>query len=195
VGSPLTLRYLGQYAHMFDDLGEEPISTWMAITWLLEDYGLSRNEEVPTNIQYRRLSRRWPDGPPTSVASHPHFCSCPRRGRWNPEATLSSVEYNWPLIQGPKSTLAECRATYKQFFQEHIHHRDPVCFRAVVFANVSADWCNQWNMTIDVNGFHESHPEFLLLLKLMYMPTRWIRMVEVMVVTHFIAGAHKCLIN
>jgi hypothetical protein len=195
VGSPLTLRYLGQYAHMFDNPGEEPIPTWMAIAWLLEDYGLSRNEEVPADIQYRRISRRWPDGPPASVASHPHFCPCPRRGKWNPEAILSSVEYNWPLIQGPKSTPAECRATYKQFFQEHMHHRDPVCFRAAVFANVLADWCNQWNVTIDVNRFHESHPEFLLLLKLMYRPTRWIRLVEVMAMTHFIAGAHKCLIN
>lgn len=195
VGSPLTLRYLGQYANMFDHPGEEPIPTWTAIAWLLEDYGLSRNEEVPADIHHRRIARRWPDGPPAGVASHPHFCRCPRRGRWDPEATLSSVEYNWPLIQGPKSTADECRATYKQFFQQHIHHRDPVCFRAAVFSNVLADWCGEWDVVIDVNRFHESHAEFLLLLKLRYRPTRWIRMVEVMSMTHFIAGAHKSLIN
>ena len=35
----------------------------------------------------------------------------------------------------------------------------------------------------------------MLLLKLQYRPTRWVRLVEVMTLTHFIAGAHKCLIN
>lgn len=50
-------------------------------------------------------------------------------------------------------------------------------------------------MTIDVDRYHESHHKFLLLLKLQYRPTRWVWMVEVMAITHFIAGAHKCLIN
>ena len=50
-------------------------------------------------------------------------------------------------------------------------------------------------MTIDVNQFSESHHEFLLLLKLQYRPTRWVRLVEAMSITHFITGAHKCLIN
>jgi hypothetical protein len=70
-----------------------------------------------------------------------------------------------------------------------------VCFRAAVFANVLSSWCGQWNMTMDVNQYHESHHEFLLLLKLQYRPTRWLRIVEVMAITHFIAGAHKCLNN
>jgi hypothetical protein len=30
---------------------------------------------------------------------------------------------------------------------------------------------------------------------LQYRPTRWVRIVEVMAITHFIAGAHMCLIN
>lgn len=50
-------------------------------------------------------------------------------------------------------------------------------------------------MILNVNKFAESHYEFLLLLKLQYRPTRWIRMVEAMAITHFIVGAHKCLIN
>lgn len=134
VGSALTLRYLGQYAQMFDSPDEEPIPTWTAIVWLLEDYGLSQIEEVHVDIHLRRISRRGPENPPVSVTCHMHCCPCPRRGRWNPEATMSSNEYNWPLIQGPKSTPVECKATYHQFFQDHIHHRDPVCFRAAVFA-------------------------------------------------------------
>lgn len=64
-----------------------------------------------------------------------------------------------------------------------------------VFANILSDWCSQWNVTLDVNQFCESHHEFLLLLKLQYRPTRWIRLVEAMAITHFIAGAQKCLIN
>lgn len=195
VGSPLTLCYLGQYAHMFDSPIQEPIPTWNVISWIAEDYGLSRTEEMSTDIYYRRISRQWPTEPLVNVANHPHFCPCPRRCKWNPSATLSSVEYNWPLIPGQKTTAAECKATYNQFFQDHIHHRDPVCFRAAVFANVLSDWCGQWNVTIDVNQFHESHHEFLLLLELQYRPTRWMRLVEAIAITHFIAGAHKCLVN
>ena len=195
IGSPLTLRFLGQYSHLFDAPEEEPIPTWTAITWLLEDYGLSRMEDVPADIQYKRISRQWSATPPAAVVNHPHFCPCPRRNKWDPAATISSVEYNWPLIIGPKFTAADCQATYKRFFREHNHHCDPVCFRAAVFCNILADWCGQWNVTIDINQFSESHHEFLLLLKLQYRPTRWVRLVEVMAISHFIAGAHKCLIN
>ena len=120
MGSPLTLQYLGQYHKMFDRPQEVPVPTWEALSWLLEDYGLSRSEDIPA---------------------------------------------------------------------------DPVCFRAAVFCNTLADWCGQWNVTIDVNQFSESHHEFLLLLKLQYRPTRWVRLVEAMAITHFIEGAHRCLID
>ena len=195
VGTPLTLRYLGQYNHMFDSPAEEPIPTWTAITWLLEDYGLSRDENVPADIHYRRISSQWSLTPPAAVGNHPHYCPCPRRYKWSPTATLSSIEYNWPIIPGPKSNSGECAATYKQFFQNHVQHRDPVCYKASVFSNILANWCEQWHVTIDVNQFHESHHEFFLLLKLQYRPTRWVRLVEAMAISHFIAGAHKCLIN
>ena len=57
ISSVFTLRYLGQYAQLFDNPEEEPIPTWLAISWLLEDYGLSRMEEVPVGIHYRRISK------------------------------------------------------------------------------------------------------------------------------------------
>lgn len=180
---------------MFDTPVEEPILTWSAISWMLEDYGLSRTEEVPADIAYRKNSRQWYHNPPPAVASHPNFCPCKKRCKWNPQATLTSVEYNWPFIPGPMSTAEECKSTYKRFFDIHIHHLDPVCFRAAVFCNTLADWCGQWNVVLNVNKFAESHYEFLLLLKLQYRPTRWVRMVEAMAITHFIAGAHRCLIN
>jgi hypothetical protein len=89
---------------MFNNSEEELVVTWSAISWLLKDYGLSRTETVPTDIQYQRTSRQWSLQLPPAVASHPNFCQCPRRGNWNPTATLTSVEYNWPIIQGPKTT-------------------------------------------------------------------------------------------
>ena len=141
------------------------------------------------------MSRQWSAIPHVAVSDHSHFCDCPRRCKWNPLATLSSLEYNWPLIPCPKSIAAECKDTYGRFSQSHIHHWDPVCFRAMVFANIFDDWYRQWNVTIDVNEFHKSHHEFLLLLKLQYRPMRWVRVVEAMAITHFITGAHQCLIN
>ena len=44
------------------------------------------------------------------MASHPNFCSCPRRGKWNPSTRFSSVEYNWLIIQEPKHTPKEYQA-------------------------------------------------------------------------------------
>ena len=195
VGSPLTLRYLSQYAKMFDAPSEEPIPTWSALSWLLEDYDLSRTEEVPADLHYRKISRQWSHNPPLVVASHHNFCPCKRRCKWDPQATLTSVEYNWPFIPGPMSTATECQATYKKKFDVHIHHLDPICFRVAVFCNTLANWCGQWNVIINVNKFAESHYEFLLLLKLQYRPTRWVRVVEAMAITHFITSAHRCLIN
>lgn len=117
VGNPLTLCYLGQCAHMFDAPEEEPILMWTTFMWLLEDYGLSRTEEVPTHIQYKRISRQWYVISPAVVANHPHLCPCSRRNKCDPIATIPNVEYNWPLISGPKSTAVEYKATYKIFFQ------------------------------------------------------------------------------
>lgn len=57
-GSLLTLRHLGQYAKMFDHPEEEHVPTWKAISWLLEDYGLSRTENVLADIHYRKISRQ-----------------------------------------------------------------------------------------------------------------------------------------
>jgi hypothetical protein len=50
-------------------------------------------------------------------------------------------------------------------------------------------------VVLNVNKFVKNQYEFFLLLKLQYRPTRWVRMVEAMAITHFIAGAHRCLIN
>lgn len=44
-GSVLKKRFLGNYASLFDHPSEEPVPSWKAIEWLLEDYGMSRVED------------------------------------------------------------------------------------------------------------------------------------------------------
>lgn len=124
---------------MFDNPEEEPIPTWPTISRLLEDYGFSKNEDVPADIYYRRVSWQWSIIPPDAVSCHPHYCPCPRRHKWNPAAKLSSIEYNWPIIQGPKATSKDCHLTYNRLFEEHIQHLDPMCYQAAVFSNVLAN--------------------------------------------------------
>ena len=48
-----TRRYLGHYYVLFDGEGEQPVPTWSALAWILEDYGLSRTETAATDIVYR----------------------------------------------------------------------------------------------------------------------------------------------
>lgn len=37
-GSGAYRRYLGYYNELFDDEGEQHLSTWLALAWILEDY-------------------------------------------------------------------------------------------------------------------------------------------------------------
>ena len=196
-GSMANQRYLGQYPELFDGEGEEPVPTWSALAWILEDYGLSRTETIAADLIYKQVSGNWSYNAPPTVQVHPQFCHCPRRHKWSPTAMINSVEYNWPQIPGSPGfdTPEECRDAYSKFFHAHRYHKDPVCFRAAIFCAALADWCGQWNVTINVNVFHESRHEFWMLLKLQYRPTRWIRVVEAMAITHFIEGVHTSLIN
>lgn len=196
-GTVANQRYLGQYPELFDGKEEEPVPTWSALAWILEDYGLSRTESMAADLIYKQVSGTWSYKAPLAVQVHPQYCRCPRRDKWSPDATLNSVEYNWPQISGSPgfNTPEECRDAYSKFFHAHRYHKDPVCFRAAIFCAVLADWCARWNITINVNVFHESRHEFWMLLKLQYRPTHWIRVVEAMAITHFIEGVHTSLIN
>lgn len=196
-GSVADQRYLGRYEELFDHAPEQPIPTWPALNWILQDYGLSRVEEMAADLVYKQICGPWSFEPPPAVHLHPQFCPCARRHKWAPDATIASVEYNWPQIQGAPgfNTPAQCRDAYQRFFDEHKRHKDPVCFRAAIFCAVLADWCPRWNFAINVNMHHKSQQEFLMMLKLQYRPSRWLRVVEVMSMTHFIEGAHTSMIN
>jgi hypothetical protein len=82
-----------------------------------------------------------------------------------------------------------------RFYEEHRTHKDSVCFRVAMFCAVLAEWCPRWNFAINVNCYHESMQDFFILLTLQYRPSRWMRLVEAMAITHFIEGIHPSLIN
>lgn len=196
-GSTANQRYLGNYRELFDAEGEQPVPTWPALGWILEDYGLSRTETVAADLVYKRTSGAWSFEPPPAVQLHPQFCPCPRRHKWAPDSTIASVEYNWPQIQGAPgfNSPGQCKVAYMRYFEEHRTHKDPVCFRAAVFCAALGEWCHRWNFAINVNCHQKSRQEFLMLLKLQYRPSRWVRLVEAMAMTHFIEGVHPSLIN
>ena len=99
-GSRANQRYLGKYLELFDDDIKQHVPTWPALAWILEDYGLSRSEPMVVNIIYKQIIGPWLFEPPPAVQSHLQFCLCDRRHKWMPNATINSIEYKWPQIQG-----------------------------------------------------------------------------------------------
>lgn len=189
--------YLGNYLALFNNPVEQPYVTWQALEWLLKDYGLSRVETRPADVVYRMKSstNNWTMDPPLAVTKDPLWCSCPRRGRWDPAATISSVPYNWPIIDGSFTTLQGCVTAYQNFYEIHKTHRDPVCFRAAIFCAAMAKWCADWGTIINVAAFAPHHPEMQLVLKMQCLSTRHLRLLEAMAISHFISAPHPTLIN
>jgi hypothetical protein len=195
-GSPLTRQFLGRYYAMYRDFEmERPIPSWEALRWLVEDYGESVIEDFPWDLQYLEESVNWTLEPPPAVLTNGQFCNCPRRYLWKPTATIDSVEYNWPVIPGQFNTFTDCANAYQAFHEAHIHHTDPVCFRAAVFCDFLHFMCVNYQVVIDVNHFNIQRPEIHLLIKLQYQGARWQRVVEVMAITHFLFGPHLALVN
>jgi hypothetical protein len=118
---------LGQFDSLFNLNSDVPLPTWQGIEWLLEDYGLSRQEEKSWDLIYNRLQdSTWSNEALVAVKSNGHFCNCPRRFLWAPDALISSVEYNWPMIPDLFDTATNCTAAYQEFFRSHQDHTDPV---------------------------------------------------------------------
>ncbi len=196
-GSVWKVRFLGNFESLFDHEYEKPLPTWRALNWILEDYGLSRGEEYSWDLVYKKLvDATWSRNPPPAVMADAHFCNqCDRRFKWAPDATIDSVEYNWPLIPGQFDTSENCAEAYSAFCEKHKNHTDPVCFRAAIFANFLAKICGDFKVIVNVNQFDRRHPEFHIDVKLRYNLSRWKRMLEIMSMTHFLYGANGCFIN
>lgn len=142
-GSPANVKYLGNYGALFDTEEEQNtrVITWKAIAWVLEDYGQIRNEITPPSLTYAVRSRMWALEPPPTVLQDIRWCKCERREKWDPEATLNSVEYNWPLIPRRFITQEDCAHSYDKFSKDHKTYVDPVCFQATIFSAPIAKWC------------------------------------------------------
>ena len=147
-------------------------------------------------LYQKEVGSDWMRDAPAAVKATGVFCDMePRRLLWAPDATIDSQEYNWPIIEGRFDTSFKCTTAYTLFFETHKTHRDPVCFRAAIFAPFLAQICMSHHICINVNQYESSHPKFLINMKLRYLPTRHLRMVEIMCVTHFIYNGSLCFIN
>ena len=144
---------------------------------------------------YARISKGWRPNPPLAVTMDPRFCSCKRRYKWSPSATIDSLEYNWPIVTGYFRNLAKCANSYWRFFLEHKAHKDPVCFMAPVFCAMLATWRKVYSLTWDISRFSATRPEALLATKHLYWTPRWMRCVEAMCATYFVIGPHHTMVN
>ena len=194
-GSYWSQKFLGRFEDLFDDPKENPLPSWRAINWIVEDYGLSRTEQLSwANVYRATVDSTWTVDPPPAVATNIHFCACERRFKWEQGATIDSVEYNWPKIPGQFDTSTHCAEAYKKFWEMHKTHTDPVCYRAAIFCNFLVKMC-ELGVIINVNQFDSANPEFHLDVKLRYHLTRWKRMIELMAMTHFLYGSNGCFVN
>jgi hypothetical protein len=135
----LRLYFLGKMDAVFETEEEKQyhIPTWKALEWLVEDFGMTRTLRIVEDRQYQMTSGVWPKGVPLSISSDPHFCTLgPRCGKWSPEATIKSINYNWMLIEGSFSTWEDCATTYQRHYELHKDHEDGVCFRSTVFSRI-----------------------------------------------------------
>ena len=199
VNSPLVHKFLGDYEALFDEDVEQPIPSWKALEWILEDVGQSRQVSTDPSQShdkvYRRICAGWSRGPPLNVRNDLRYCDCPRRYKWPTNALVDSLEYNWPLIPGSFVTPQDCHVAYMQFSLAHRQHRDPVCFRAAIFTAILGSWCLEYNFTYNVNLLSKTNREALILTKINYRSSRWIRCLEAMCSTYFIIGPHHSLVN
>lgn len=59
MGSVANQRYLGHYQKLFGNEQEQQVPTWPTLARILEDYGLSWNEFVATDLINNQRSPPW----------------------------------------------------------------------------------------------------------------------------------------
>ena len=102
----------------------------------MEHYPNACVEETPWDLLYHKeVGPDWMREAPVAIQAMGVYCNlAPRRLLWAPDAIIDSQEYNWPIIEGRFDTPFECTIAYTLFFETHKTHRDPMCFRAAIFA-------------------------------------------------------------
>ena len=194
--SRLNRNFLGKYEALINNPIEQPVPTWEAFDWLIEDYGyLCEEEKCYDRLYAKELKDSYQEEAPKAVKRNGYFCDCTRMYRWNPKALIDSKEYNWLVIPSTFTTPVECVVAYNAFFETHKMHTDPVCFRTVVFCKYLAYFCQDHKVRCNVNEFSSLRLEFHIWLKMEYRCSRWHMMLEVMSIIHFFFGPHTAFIN
>jgi len=189
-------RFLGCYASLFEKPFDVPFPSWSAVMWLGRDHSEIHRAPLVALDKLDHMERAFRvSEPPKSVVSDPRFCSCPRRYFWREEAKLDSLWYNWPIIPGKFSTYSECADSYSRFSLEHRSHKDPVCFRASIFAAVLASWCKEYQFVIDYRVGARINTDMEIFSKIHYHSAKRIRLLELMCITQFLPGAHNVMIS
>ena len=185
--------FLSQNTDCLDATGQQ--LNWPTLMWMTQDSGPSRRAEdlVPeasTSAHLTTISLgRYPI--PLEIMHHPLYCNQGQRRRpWIVTATPSTFPYNWPIIQGDFSSSSKCQESYHRFFEQHRTHCDPVCFRAALFSLCLGNWCQWYNLVVNVNvPVSPERQDWAIFSKLHYQCARHIRIFEEMCVTGFLIGA------
>lgn len=189
-------RYLGNWSTLFTYVSNAPFPSQEAINWISKDHAEdTRPPQRDLALIDRLDSHKRTEEPPYLVASHPDFCSCPRRYRWRTDAELDSVWYNWPKILGKYETVKGCIEAYTRFQVLHRKHKDSIYFRAAIFAAVLGKWCQAFQMKVDYRGGAAFSTDIAIFVKIEYYLAKPIRMLEFMALTQFLHGAHNVLIG
>lgn len=155
----------------------------------------SIGKEESRDRVYTRISRGWSSLPPLATTMDLRFCSCKRQYKWSPRATINNLEYNRPIVTKMFCKQSKCAASYQRLFLEHKTHKDSVCYMVAIFCAKLATWCKEFNLTWNINKFNIARPEVLLATKHLYWTARWMRHVEAICSTYFVAGPHHTMIN
>jgi hypothetical protein len=82
---------------------------------------------------------------------------------------------------------------FTKFSELHHHHRDLVCFRHALFAAVCAEWYAAHSMYIDPRVGGHCSQDIAIFLKLQYLNSRQMRLLELMCLTKFLVQLHNII--
>jgi len=113
---------------------------------------------------------------------------------WKENTKLDSLWYNWPVILGKFETYLNCVKAYQAFAREHREHKDPVYFRAAVFAAVLASWYKKYQFVVDYRVGAKFSTDIEIFSKIHYHSAKRLRLLELMCITQFLLRVHNVMI-
>jgi hypothetical protein len=186
--------YLGNWENLFHT-PEDVFPTWAALVWVGKDH--APDIRPPTGLLANKrdhAKHTKTDLAPPQVREDPRFCSQSiRRYPWFKTQKLDDVWYNFCLMEGEFDTWEKCVIWFSKFSELHRHHRDPVCFRQALFAAICAEWCVAHSMCIDPRVGARCSQDIAIFLKLQYLNSKQMRLLELMCLTDFLVQPHNVI--